>query len=262
MNADYLIIDSIYGNRNHEPRKERDKKFQDIIKDAIKEGGALIIPAFSVERTQVILYQLNNLVELGIIPSVPVYLDSPLGQKVTEIYKRFSKNFNAGVQEEIKSGDDIFNFPKLVIAHSHNQSGEIVNTPNPKIIIAGSGMSSGGRVLSHEKHFLPDPKSTVLLSGYQALGTLGRVIQDKPKEVEINGKIIPVRARVEMISGYSSHKDSDSLVEMVAQTAEKVKKVFVVMGEPKSSAFLAQRLRDELGVEATCPEKGKIYNLD
>jgi len=260
--ADYLIIDSVYGDRNHEPKEERDQRFKQIILDTIEKRGTLVIPAFSVERTQVILYELNNLVEEKKIPSVPVFLDSPLGSKVTNIYARSSKDFNTGVQREIKEGDDIFNFPKLTITAGSGDSKQIVSIPNPKIIVAGSGMSSGGRVLWHEMQYLPDPKSTVLLMGYQALGTLGRRIQDKPKEVEIHGQIVPIRARIEMISGYSSHKDSDSLVAMVEQTKATLKKVFVVMGEPKSSTYLAQRLRDELLVEAIYPEKGKPYLLE
>ncbi|KND51626.1 MAG: metallo-beta-lactamase family protein [Parcubacteria bacterium C7867-003] len=259
--ADYLIIDSVYGDRNHEDKDIRDDKFRKIVIETIEKGGTLVIPAFSVERTQVVLYELNNLVEEKKIPSVPVFLDSPLGLKVTDIYKHYSGNFNQDVKKEISSGDNIFNFPKLTIIHGRDESENIVKTLGPKIIIAGSGMSSGGRVVGHEMHFLPDPNNTVLLMGYQAVGTLGRRIQDKPKEVEINGSLIPVRARIEMISGYSSHKDSDGIVNMVADVADKVKKVFVVMGEPKSSIFLVQRLRDELEVDAVYPDRGIIYKL-
>lgn len=260
--ADYLIVDSVYGDRNHEDKEERDEKFRKIVIDTIESRGTLVIPAFSIERTQVVLYELNNLVEDKKIPSVPIFLDSPLGRKVTEIYARTSRDFNFGVQAEIKRGDNIFAFPKLTIVHGSRESQDIVNTPNPKIIIAGSGMSTGGRVVWHEMQHLPDPKSTVLLMGYQAVGTLGRKIQDKPKQVEINGSMVPVRARIEMISGYSSHKDSDGLVSLVENTAKKVKKVFVVMGEPKSSIYLVQRLRDELGVDAIYPERGVAYKLD
>ena len=269
--VDYLVMDSVYGDRNHESKEERDAKFKQIVTETISAGGALVIPAFSIERTQVILYELNNLVEEKKIPSVPVFLDSPLGSKVTAIYEKTPRDFNTEVQGEIKEGDNIFQFPKLTVTHSSRDSQEIMNTPNPKIIIAGSGMSSGGRVVGHEIHFLPDPKSTILLMGYQAVGTLGRQIQDfaSPKllrrresQLEINGQIVPVNARVEMISGYSSHKDSDHLVEMVSDTASTVKKVFVVMGEPKSSLYLAQRLRNELEVEAIYPERGKVYLLE
>lgn len=260
--ANYLIVDSVYGDRNHEPKDERDEKFKQVVTETIKAQGALVIPAFSVERTQVVLYELNNLVEENKIPSVPVYLDSPLGLKVTNIYASAYKDFNLGVQKEISDGDNIFNFPKLSITHGSRDSQEIFNTPNPKIIIAGSGMSAGGRVVGHEVHYLPDPKSTILLMGYQAIGTLGRKIQDKPKEVEINGSLIPVKARVEMISGFSSHKDSDGILDMVSNTVSSLKKVFVVMGEPKASTYLAQRIRNELEVEAIYPEKGKPYFIE
>lgn len=259
--ADFLIVDSVYGDRNHEDKEVRDERFKEVLLDTVKRGGALVIPAFSIERTQVVLYILNNLIEEKQIPSIPVFLDSPLALKVTDIYKHFTKDFNKNVKEEISSGDNIFNFPKLNIIHSKEESNEIFKTPNPKIIIAGSGMSSGGRVVGHEMQFLPDPNSTILLMGYQAVGTLGRRIQEKPSYVEINGQNIPVEARIENITGYSSHKDSDGIVDMVSNTANTVKKVFVVMGEPKSALFLAQRLRDELGVSVTYPEQGINYKL-
>ena len=260
--ADFLIVDSVYGDRNHEDKDIRDEKFKKVLIETIEKKGALVIPAFSIERTQVILYELNNLIEERKIPSIPVFLDSPLGLKVTDVYKHSVKEFNKEVKKEISIGDNIFSFPKLNIIHGREESENIKKTPNPKIIIAGSGMSSGGRVVGHEMEFLPDPNSTVLLMGYQAIGTLGRRIQEKPSQVEINGTMVPVKARIEMISGYSSHRDSDGLVELVSNTAEKVKKVFVVMGEPKSSAFLVQRLRDELDVDAIYPERGIIYRLD
>ncbi len=259
--ADYLIVDSVYGDRNHESKEDRDNRLKEIVKESITRGGALVMPAFSIERTQVILYELNNMIEAGEIPSIPVYLDSPLGRKVTEIYSKYTKDFNKGVQGEIKAGDNIFDFPSLSITHGSYDSKKIEELPNPKIIISGSGMSSGGRVIWHEIAYLPDPKSTILLMGYQAVGTLGRRIEDKPSSVMINGQMVPIRATIEMISGYSAHKDSDNLVDLVSKTADIVKKVFVVMGEPKSSTYLAQRLHNELGVNAICPQKGDHFIL-
>jgi metallo-beta-lactamase family protein len=261
IGADYLIMDSVYGDRNHEPKEQRDARFQQIVTETITAGGALVIPAFSIERTQVILYELNNLVEDKKIPSVPVFLDSPLGDKVTEVYKCSENLFNDSVQKEIKSGDDIFSFPQLKIARSGYDSQKIEDVANPKIILAGSGMSEGGRVVHHEMSYISDPESTILLMGYQALGTLGRRIQDGGLNIEIEGKTFPIKARIEMISGYSSHKDSDHLIDMAADTAETVKKIFVVMGEPKSSLFLVQRLKDYLGVDALYPERGRVYEL-
>jgi metallo-beta-lactamase family protein len=260
--VDYLIMDSVYGDRNHESKTERDARFEKIIRDTIANGGALVIPAFSIERTQVILYELNNLIEEKGLPSVPVFLDSPLALKVTDVYKHSTDLFNDHVQSEIKKGDDVFSFPKLKIVHSGFESQKVEDIPNPKIILAGSGMSEGGRVVHHEMTYITDPKSAILLMGYQAVGTLGRRIQDKPSSIEIDGQNFPVRAHIEMISGYSSHKDFEHLVDMVADTAYSVKKVFVVMGEPKSSMFLVQRLRDYLDVDALYPERGRSYDLD
>ena len=261
VGADYLIMDSVYGDRNHEAKEDRDRRFEEIVRESIEKGGTLLIPVFSIERTQVILYELNNLIEEKGLPSVSVFLDSPLALKITDIYKRSANLFKDSVQKEIKSGDDIFSFPKLKIVHSGFESQKVGGVSGPKIILAGSGMSEGGRVVHHEMDLISAPKNTILLMGYQAVGTLGRRIQDKPSNIEISGQNFPVRARIEMISGFSSHKDSENLIEMVSDTADTVKKVFVVMGEPKSSLFLVQRLRDYLDVDAVYPERGKVYEL-
>lgn len=260
--ANYLVVDSVYGDRNHESKEDRDKNFERIVREAIERKGTLVVPAFSLDRTQILLYELNNLIEEGKIPSVPVFLDSPLGIKLTAIYKNSSKFFNQTVQQEIREGDDIFNFPKLKTAFTFENSMMIDETRGPKIIIAGSGMSNGGRVTRHEMAYLPDPDSTILLTGYQSVGTMGRMLQEGAKEVEINGSKVAVRARVEMISGYSAHKDSDNIINFVEHTRKSLEQVFVVMGEPKSSLFLTQRLRDYLDVPAMYPERGREYEID
>ncbi len=259
---DYLLMESVYGDRNHETHEEKRNRFARIIKETIQRGGTVVIPAFSLERTQNILYILNNLIEDGLVPSVPVFLDSPLASKVTEIYRHEQKNFNEAIKKEIKDGDDIFNFPKLQFTENRDESENIEKDKNPKIILAGSGMSAGGRVTKHEKNYLNDPKSTILLVGYQSLGTLGRRLYEGNREVMIEGRKIKVRAKIESILGFSSHKDSDHLIEFVSKCQSTVKKVFVVMGEPKAASFLTQRLRDYLGVDAIMPEKGKQYVLE
>ncbi|MDP3962722.1 MAG: MBL fold metallo-hydrolase [bacterium] len=259
--ADYLIMESVYGDRNHESKDIRKEKLEKIIKDTISKGGTLVIPAFSLERTQVIIYEINKLVESKVIPTIPVFIDSPLAIKVTEVYRASTGLFNGRAQEEIRNGDDIFNFPKLSYTVSREDSEEIDRMNGPKIIIAGSGMSVGGRVRHHEGMYLPDPSSTILLVGYQTLGTTGRHLLEGAKKVNIGGKQIEVRAKIESILGYSSHKDSDHMVELVSTAQNTVKKVFVVMGEPKAATFLAQRINNELGVQAICPEKGMEYEL-
>ncbi len=280
--ANYIVMESVYGDRNHESKEERRERFKGVIQEGIKRGGTIVIPAFSIERTQVMLYELNNMIEDGEIEKVPVYLDSPLAIKVTNIYKKYATDFKKEVQEEIKRGDNIFDFPGLNIVDGFEESKSVIKKGGPKIIIAGSGMSEGGRVLAHEADILDDHKNTLLLVGYQTLGSLGRALEDGKSEVKINGQKIKVRAKIETIKGYSSHKDSDNLVEFVEEASEgstspltpllakergttqqhSLKKVFTIMGEPRSSLFLSQRIREYLDIEAIYPEPGKEYFLD
>lgn len=260
--ADYVIMESVYGDRNHEPKELRRLKLEKVIKDNASRQGTLVIPAFSMERTQVILYEINKLVESKAIPSIPVYVDSPLATKITAVYKNSTYLFNQNTQDEIKHGDDIFSFPKLSFTASQEASREIDHAKNPKIIIAGSGMSVGGRVTHHEEMYLPDPKNTILLVGYQTPGSVGRHLIDGAKKVTIHSSEIKVKARIESILGYSSHKDSDNLVEFAATAKDTAKRIFVTMGEPRASLFLAQKIRDDLGLDAIYPERLQRYLLN
>ncbi len=259
--ADYLIMESVYGDRNHEEVGERRHLLEDVIEETIKRGGTLMIPAFSVEKTQEILYEVELMMENSRIPLVPVFLDSPLGIKITDVYRAYSHFLNKKVQTLIKTGNTIFHFPQLHLTMTTDESKAILRANPKKIIIAGSGMSTGGRILHHEKNYLSDPNSTLLLIGYQQLGSLGRMIQDGAKLVKIMGEQVPVRAKVANIFGYSSHKDSDHLLDFVNQAADTLKKVFVTMGEPHSSFFLAQRIRDYLGIDARAPELGEEVKI-
>ncbi len=264
--ADYLIMESVYGDRNHEPRETRLEQFEKTIKDTLARGGTLVIPAFSIDRSQILLYELNNLVRDKRIPSVPVYFDSPLAEKATAIYKESEDLFNDAAKKQIASGDDIFSFPHLTFVESQSESRGVDRFKGAKIILAGSGMSVGGRVIGHEAHFLPDPQSTILLVGYQAAGSLGRELADGAKKVRIHGENVAVRAKIETLYGYSAHKDGDHLVEFVSTAVDAsgkshLKQVFVVMGEPGASMHLAQRLNDELRVKAIVPERLKEYGL-
>ena len=261
--ADYIIMESVYGDRNHEPKEERRNILKETIRDITKNKKLLIIPAFSLERTQMMLYEMNEFFENGELSQVPVFLDSPLAINITKIYEKYSNYLNEAVRKEISGGDDIFNFPRLKSTPLSRDSEKIDITPNPKIIIAGSGMSNGGRVVQHEKDHVGDKNAVILMIGYQAAGTLGRRLEDGAKIVRIHGEEIPVRAQIVKIEGYSSHKDSDHLTEFVGTASQSgtLKKVFTVMGEPKSSLFLVQRLRDELGVNAEYPEYGESVEL-
>ncbi len=259
--ADFLIMESTYGDREHEGGDEAKLKLERMIEDTVHAGGVLMIPAFSLERTQKLLYQINDLTEHGRIPKVPMFLDSPLAIKATEVYKQYERYYNERAKKTILSGDRLFNFPGLKMTMKTEESKAINAVPAPKIIMAGSGMSNGGRIIHHEKRYLPDPKSSLLLIGYQAAGSLGRRLQEGAKEVSILGERVAVNARVETISGYSAHPDMNGLFDFVHNTADTVKKVFVVQGEPRSSLFFTQHIRDYLGVDAVVPDFGDSFEL-
>lgn len=256
--ADYLLIESVYGDRNHESHDQSREQLEDLIEETMKAGGTLMIPAFSIERTQEIIYEIERMMSEGRVPPVPVYLDSPLAINVTSIYKKHINFFNKHVTETHGADlDGLFNFPQLQLCLKTEDSKAIAEAPMRKIVIAGSGMSNGGRILHHEKRYLSDPHSALLLAGYQAAGSLGRQLEDGTKNVRILGADIEVRARVYSVSGYSGHKGSDDLLEFVAHTSDTVQKVFVTMGEPKSSLYLVQKIRDYLSLDATAPQPGE-----
>ena len=264
--VDYLVMESVYGDRNHESRDTRLEELTKIINDTLARGGTLVTPAFSLDRSQVLLYELNNLVKDKKIPSVPVFFDSPMGEKATDVYRDSTELFNETAKKQIASGDDIFSFPHLTFVESQRESQGVDHLKGAKIILAGSGMSVGGRVIGHEQHFLGDSKSTILLVGYQSIGSLGRELADGNKKVMIHGEKVAVRAQISTLYGYSAHKDGDHLVEFVATAGDgsgkgKLKQVFVVMGEPGASMHLAQRLNDELNVKAIVPERLKGYEI-
>ena len=258
---DYLIMESVYGDRNHESRDDRRKFLEETIEDNYKRRGTLVIPTFSLERSQELLFELNALVENNRIPVMPIFFDSPLAIRLTEVFKQFKSYLNENAQKAMSHDKYLFDFPGLHNTLKSEESKMINNVPNPKIVIAGSGMSTGGRIVHHERHYLPDPNNTLLLTGYQSVGTPGRLIQEGVKTVRITGEDVVVRAHIVTISGYSGHKDSDGLLSFVEDTQDTLKKIFVVMGEPKSALFLVQKLRDNLGIEAYAPEAGESVTL-
>lgn len=259
---DYLLMESVYGDRLHEKVAERSSMLLEEIKATVARKGTLIIPAFSLERTQGMLFEINNFVESGLIDPLPVFLDSPLAISVTDIYRAHRAYLKDSVREQIEGGDDIFDFPKLSFTRTREASDAIAKIPGPKIIIAGSGMSHGGRVLSHEIEYLGRPDTTLLLVGYQTVGSIGRLLQDGVTRVTIDGVPVRVKARIRTIRGYSGHADRDQLIDFVHERGERLKKVFVTMGEERASLFLVQRLRDYLGVDAIAPEANQVITID
>jgi metallo-beta-lactamase family protein len=261
--ADYVVVESTYGDREHEKLDERKNLLEDAIEDTVARGGTLMIPSFALERTQELLYELNSLVENHRVPEVPVFIDSPLAIDATKIYGKYPEYYNKKAMYLIESGDQVFQFPRLKFTYTAQESKGISDVPSPKIIIAGSGMSTGGRILHHERRYLPDPNSSILFIGYQAAGTLGRRIFDGAKSVKIFGERVPVRCGVKAIGGYSAHADQKKLREWVEKIKDggKLKKTFVVQGEEGPSLAFVQLLQDHLGIDAEAPMLGDIVKL-
>lgn len=255
--ADYCVIESTYGDRVHENVDKRKDMLEDVVEDAVTVKGTLLIPTFAMERTQELLYHLHQLFEEGRVPRVPVFIDSPLAIKLTAVYKKYENYFNKETFDIARSGDDILNFPGLHLTLTTEQSKEINDVPPPKVVIAGSGMSQGGRILHHEIRYLPDSKSTILFVGYQAQGSLGRAILDGAKTVRIFGEDVPIRCKKRSIPAYSAHADQPRLLAWLSPMRMALKKVFVVQGEEKSSEVLAEKIRDELAVDAVVPREGQ-----
>ena len=261
--ADYTVVESAYGSRIHEDRAARKIMLENVIKETMSKGGTLMIPSFAMERTQELLYELNQLVNHNQIPRVPMFVDSPLATNLTEVYRKYPNYFNKTAHHVIESGDDIFNFPGLTFTRTVDESKSINNVRGPKIIIAGSGMSMGGRILHHEMRYLPDPNSAILFIGYQVMGSLGRKILDGEKEVRIFGEKIAVNCQMRAIGVYSAHADQAMLLKWIASAGSggNLKKVFVVQGEEDSSTILAEKAKTDLKINAVVPSQGESFEL-
>lgn len=262
-NADYVVIESAYGNRFHEDRDVRRDILQNVISETMDRGGVLMIPSFAIERTQELLLELDTLFEGGKLPKVPVFVDSPLAINITKVYGKFSRYFNPGAISILKDNQGLFNFPWLTFTPTVQESKHINDVPSPKIIIAGSGMSQGGRILHHEARYLSGSHHTILFVGYQVKGSLGRRIMDGEPEVTIFGQKVPVRCHVRSIGAYSAHADQNGLLKFVshAYQGKRLKRVFTVQGEEDSASDLAAKIKEDFGVEAGAPGFGEVVDL-
>jgi len=260
--ADYVVIESTYGGRIHESEGMRSQLLRQAIFDSIGRGGVLMIPTFALERTQEVLYELNYLHETNQIPKVPVFLDSPLAIEALEIYKRYTNLFDDEAKERITSGDALFNFEGLELARTVEQSKRINKVAPPKVILAGSGMANGGRILFHLKLYLPNPKSQLLIISYQAEGSLGRALRDGAKRVTIDGDKVNVKAKIKAIGSYSSHADQPKLLHWLKSISKpQPKMVFIDHGEEKSSLMLEDGIKQKLQLQTAIPNKGQSFTL-
>lgn len=249
--ADVLIIESTYGNRSHPQYTESENDLKRIVNETFARGGSLLIPAFAVGRTQQIVYSLHKLFEKGEIPTMPIYVDSPMATRATEIFRLHPEVYDAEIREFMlqDSGNNPFGFETLNYTASVEESKELCDSDKPSIIISASGMMEGGRILHHLKSRIGNPKNTILITGWQSPYTLGRKIVDGEKEVKIFGEEFEVKARVEVATGLSGHADREGLLAWAGAMKKKPQQTFVVHGEEESASAFAGALETELGFE-------------
>ncbi|HOS68540.1 MAG TPA: MBL fold metallo-hydrolase [Bacillota bacterium] len=261
--ADYLIMESTYGDRLHREAKNSTLALLDIITDTIERNGNVVIPSFAVERTQEILYILNMLKECesSTICNIPVYVDSPLAINATGIFQSFLPYMDEDTQKLINKGDNPFEFPNLIFTHTAEESKAINTKEGSSIIISASGMCEAGRIKHHLKHNLWRKESSVVFVGYQAKNTLGRRIKDGEKLVKIFGEEISVNCNIYSIEGFSSHADQRGLIDWVGAFMRKPKKVFLVHGEEESSKVLSKLMESELGIPVEVAKLGETVEL-
>ncbi len=259
--VDYLVIESTYGNRAHEPPEERIVRLERAVEDSCARSGTLLVPAFATERTQDILFLFNQMLHLRRIPEISVFVDAPLAIRVTEVFERYIGYYKKEIQELYGEHPHLFRFKKLKFTESVEESKTINAVPPPKVILAGSGMMTGGRVLHHAARYLPDKRNILLVMGYQGAGSLGRRLIDGAREVNILGRVIPVEAEVRMIKGFSAHADNPQLFSFIASRRDTLRRVFVVQGEEAQALHLMQEVRDRLGISADAPVKNQSFDL-
>jgi metallo-beta-lactamase family protein len=248
---DLVVCESTYGNRLHEAQETRQQLIENMVTEAIDRGGVLMIPSFSLERTQELIYDLNNLIDRKhLLPRVPIYLDSPLAIKAIDVYRKYSDYYDEEAGWIFQSGDDLFQFPGLMMTSSTEDSKKINDAPSPKIIIAGSGMMNGGRIMHHAQRYLNQRRNTLLIIGYQARGTLGRRILNGETPVNVDGKIVPVNCQVKALGALSAHGDQKKLLVWLTRGNGLPKRVYLNHGEPEGSEALKKMLNEIIGVKA------------
>ena len=258
--AHVLLVESTYGNRLHKSLAESEEELLDIINRAHKERGKVLIPSFAVERAQEILYILNNAHNRGRIPYIPVYLDSPLAIAATEIFRHHPECFDGETREIMKTDPHPFSFPGLKVVRSAEES-RALNNIDEGVIIAGSGMCTGGRIKHHLKHNLWKPNTHVIFVGFQAKGTLGRRLVDGAPKVKIYGEEIEVKAQIHTLGGFSAHADQGELLRWLGQFKKPPAITFVVHGEPEGSTVFSQKIHETLDWKTHLPTLGESVDL-
>ena len=257
---DYLIIESTYGDRLHEDMEEVKGKLADAINRTVARRGKVIIPSFAMERTQEVVYFINQLLSEGLIPDLPIFVDSPLAINVTEIFGRHPECFDKEMMDQMLKGQNPFGFGRINYTRDVEKSKKLHSDPRPMIIISASGMCENGRILHHLKNNIEDPKNSILIVGFMAQNTLGRKLVAREPVVKIFGEEYQLRAEIVKLNAFSAHADKDEILEYVSGFNEKLKKIFIVHGEEEQSKVLGERLNSK-GFNSCLPQLGEEIEL-
>jgi metallo-beta-lactamase family protein len=250
-------MEATYGDRQHEDLSGCVEKLARVITETVNRGGKVIMPSFAINRTQELMFYLGKLVKSRKIEPVPLYVDSPMAIDVTEIFHLYPEDFDGESKKILESEQSLFHYPQLHLTRTPADSKAINEDKGPAIIVAGSGMCSGGRIKHHLFHQLMKTENTVLFTGFQAKGTLGRILIEGADEVRIFGQKVPVRARIEKINGFSAHADQSELLRWVSWIENPLKKVFLVHAEKSAADPLAAKIRDKCHTEVVIPRYGE-----
>lgn len=259
--AEYLILESTYGGRLHKPAAAVADKLAGVINRTCARGGRVIVPAFAVGRAQQLILLLHELADQQRIPSIPIYVDSPLAVEITRVFRKHAELYDAETHRYVEQGRDPFDFKRLKLIQDVSESKALNDLRGPMVIISASGMCEAGRILHHLKNNIEDPRNTVLITGFQAANTLGRKLVDKLPEVPIFGEPVRLRAEVETLNELSGHADQRELLVWMKPMVSTLKRVFLVHGEPAQAQALAAAIHERYGLEAVIPTRGQSFDL-
>jgi metallo-beta-lactamase family protein len=259
--ADYLIMESTYGDRLHPPIGHAEDKLADVVNRTVARGGKVIVPCFAIGRTQQVVLMLHQLMDAKRIPSIPMFVDSPLAIAATEAFRKHTECYDEEAQKFLDDDKAPFDFSRLTYVREASESKKLNDLHGPVVILASSGMCEAGRILHHLRNNIEDPRNTVLITGFQAPYTLGRKILDRNREVPIFGEPMALRAEVVSLEELSGHADQHELIEWMRPFAKGLKKVFLVHGEPAPGATLAALITKEYGIEAHMPARGETISI-
>ncbi|MEO5885140.1 MAG: MBL fold metallo-hydrolase RNA specificity domain-containing protein, partial [Candidatus Limnocylindrales bacterium] len=267
--ADYVLVESTYGGREHEPEAEAIRILAETVRMVADAKGVLLIPSFAIGRTQEVVWELDRLIDRGEIPLLPLYLDSPMASKASEIYRRHPEYYDEETAELLRSGDTPLDYPKQTVTNNVKESQAIERAPRPYMIVASNGMLTGGRIVGHLRHLIDDPTATILFVGYQGEGTLGSHLQAGAREVKLDGQVRAVRCQVRSISGFSAHADETELLDWLAGFRDGKRpgdpgyprRIFLVHGDPDAQVALEPKVR-ALGFATHVPHWHERVTLD